>query len=158
MVYCNCKKTHHNKDLLCTYYNHYSVNSKKNLPIPEKVKSEGHGSHIPCLQSFFHLLHQGRPISFGHLKSYSGSLSARKNIIGLWHHRRTHGTGFGSGCGNLSQNQQLTGGYLQPLMTLSTQKLAVRFLDAPIYSIMPPSTISQNIPGRRMLFQLGCSK
>src|SRR5210317_285104 len=112
MVYCNCEKTNHNKDLACTYYIHYSVNSKKNLQIPEKVKSVGRGSHIPCSQSFFHLPHQERPIFFGRLKPYSASLSERKNIIGLWHHRRSLGADFGSGCGNLSQNQKPTGDYL----------------------------------------------
>ena len=78
MVYCNCKKTNHNKGLACAYYIHYLENSKKNLQIPEKVRSVVHGSSIPCSQSFFHLPHQGLPIFFGHLKSSSGSLSGKK--------------------------------------------------------------------------------
>ncbi len=112
VVYCSCEKTNHNEGLACIYYIHYSVNSKKNLPIPEKVRSVGHGSYIPCSQSFFHLPRLERPIFFEHFKPYLDSLSERKNIIGLWHYQRSHGTGCGPDCGNLSQNQKPTGDYL----------------------------------------------
>ena len=158
MVYCNCEKTNHNKDLACTYYIHYSKNLKKNFQIPEKVKSEDHYLRIPCLQSFFLLPRQRRLIFFAHLKSYLDSPSGKKSITGLWHHLRSHGTGFGSGSGNLSRNQKPTGGYSQLSMTLSTPRQAGKFLDVPMSSIMLLNRISQNIPGHRMSFPSDCLK
>ncbi len=150
MVYCDQQKTKHNETSLCTFYIHYSRNSKKNSQKQPKSKTEDSGSFIPSLplSCRSHLLEL--QVYCAHWKPYSDSISAKNNITDSWHLQNCHGKIYGPDCGTLFLNQKQMEDCSSHWMIASILSLERKFMHVNMSSIMQQNKISQNIRGHKM--------